>query len=796
MSYNIATKIYFGFGAILILLTGVAYFGTSSLNESSDTFVTYRSLARQTNADGRVQANMLMTRIFAKNFVISASRDNIDGVKERAERTLKMIDQADALTSDNAARKLLVGDLKRDLARYVEEFDKVTGWQAKRDELVINQLNVLGPETERKLTEIMTSALDDGDTVAAYQAGVTLRNLLLGRLYANRFLIQNDDASVDRAMREFRDMELSVEKLLSELENPERRELAEIIKVLQSEYISAFIKVRRVINNRNIIIKFQLDRIGPEVANRIERLKLSIKNEQDELGPAAQAKISNAVSITTTISLIAIISGLVIAGAIGRAVSRPIGSLTNAAKAMASGDFNQTVDTERSDEFGTLAKAFVAMRGAIDDKVNNLTLEINERERAENELSIAQSDLRKANEDLEEKVALRTAELREKEEQLSVALSNMSDGIFTLDSDLNFRMFNQRYIELSGFPSELYAEGKSIDGVLNYAADAGYYGPGDTKQLVAKRRRDLLSDEYVEIESVSPEGRILVGHKSPLNDGGALLVFSDVTERKLAEQKLNDAFLSISSSIRYASKIQKSILPSAQTMGEQFDEHFVYWEPRDVVGGDVYWSHRWGDGILLILGDCTGHGVPGAFMTLISTGALDRAMADVSVGDVSMLVQRMHRYMRGSLGQDSGDGSADDGLELGACFIEAGKSRLTFVGARFDLFVVDNNDVKLIRGGNKGIGYHEVTEDHAFDEIIVNSSPTTRFYMATDGAVDQINDINKKRFGKKCFKKLLLDVQKMPMSEQGDAIQDAIVVHQGAAPRLDDIAVVGFTVGT
>jgi PAS domain S-box-containing protein len=795
MNFNITTKIYFGFGAVLLLLIGVSYFGTSSLNSSSDTFVKYRTMARQTNADGRIQANMLMTRIFAKNFVISASSDNIDGVKERAQRTLEMIDEADLLTKHDSTRKLLVGDLKRDLNRYVEEFEKVTEWQAQRNELVVNRLNVLGPETERKLTEIMNSALSDGDTIAAYQAGVTLRNLLLGRLYANRFLIENDDASVDRAMSEFRQMGLSAEKLLSELENPERRELAEAVKVLQTEYMVAFTKVRRVIDSRNILIKYELDRIGPEVATFIERLKLSIKEEQDKLGPAAQAEITKAVSITTTIAIIAIIAGFVIAGAIGRAVSRPIRLLTTAAEAMAAGELNQVVDTDRNDEFGTLAKAFVAMRGAIDDKVNNLKLEIEERERAEGALSVAQSKLKKANEELEEKVALRTEELAEKEEQLRVALSNMTDGIFTLDSDLNFRMFNERYIELSGFPKELYVKGKSIDGILNHAAEAGYYGPGDTEQLVNKRRLELRSDDYVELETVTPEGRILVGHKSPLKDGGALVVFSDVTERVAAERKLQDAFHNISSSIKYASKIQKSILPSAQSLDAQFSDHFVYWEPRDVVGGDIYWSYRWGEGVLLILGDCTGHGVPGAFMTLISTGALDRAMADVPVGDVSQLVQRMHQNMRESLGQEDGNGGADDGLELGACFIAPGQSELKFVGARFDLFVVENNDVRLIRGGKKGIGYHEVTDKHSFDECIVESSPTTRFYMATDGAVDQINDMKKQRFGKKRFKNLLLEVQNMPMSEQGDAIRDAIIGHQGSAPRLDDIAVVGFSVG-
>ena len=90
MNVNLTTKIYLGFGAVLVLAVVISGFGIRGLMDASDTFGQYRNLARQTNADGRIQANMLMTRIFAKNFVISASADNIEGVRERAQRTLEM----------------------------------------------------------------------------------------------------------------------------------------------------------------------------------------------------------------------------------------------------------------------------------------------------------------------------------------------------------------------------------------------------------------------------------------------------------------------------------------------------------------------------------------------------------------------------------------------------------------------------------------------------------------------------------------------------------------------------------
>ena len=97
------------------------------------------------------------------------------------------------MTGANSGRQILLADLEESLKRYVENFDEVTVLQTQRDKLVSGSLNVVGPEIERGLTSIMTSALKDGDASAAYQASIKLRSLLLGRLYANRFLIENDD---------------------------------------------------------------------------------------------------------------------------------------------------------------------------------------------------------------------------------------------------------------------------------------------------------------------------------------------------------------------------------------------------------------------------------------------------------------------------------------------------------------------------------------------------------------------------------------------------------------------------
>lgn len=122
---KISTKVFSGFGIVLSLLVAIAVISLISLVGADRNFKEYRVLARQTNADGRVQANMLMTRIFAKNFVISASRDNIAGVEERAKKTAEMIEEARGLT-DNAGFLLMLDSLDREVTEYISQFEIVT----------------------------------------------------------------------------------------------------------------------------------------------------------------------------------------------------------------------------------------------------------------------------------------------------------------------------------------------------------------------------------------------------------------------------------------------------------------------------------------------------------------------------------------------------------------------------------------------------------------------------------------------------------------------------------------------
>ena len=365
---SVGKKIALGFAiciGVLVVVAGVGWFG---LGTASDGFARYRKIARDNVLLGRVQANLLEARIQVKNFLQTGDAKAVDTFNERFETLGKLVEEATE-SIHNPERAKLVEEILRDYKVYGESFEKIATAMRERRLTIEKTMDPTGRAMQERLTEIMSSAYKDNDAEAAYYAGRMQEHVLLGRLYAMKFLDTNRDEDADRAEKELKQaLFAAMEDLDQRLNNPRRRGLLESFKEARSAYLDAFERVVSNIKESNAIISDKLDTIGPIVAENAEKAKLSIKDEQDALGPTVQASNERVSMMTIVVGVIGAVLAVFFGVFITRRITLPIGVLKESALAVANGDLNQRIDLDQKDEIGQLANAFKTMVGNLLEK--------------------------------------------------------------------------------------------------------------------------------------------------------------------------------------------------------------------------------------------------------------------------------------------------------------------------------------------------------------------------------------------------------------------------------------------
>lgn len=250
----------------------------------------------------------------------------------------------------------------------------------------------------------------------------------------------------------------------------------------------------------------------------------------------------------------------------------------------------------------------------------------------------------------------------------------------------------------------------------------------------------------------------------------------------------------IRASISYAQRIQQSALPLEEDYNNMFPKSFVFYQPRDTVSGDFYWMHKVknSDEVLLAAIDCTGHGVPGAFMTMIAYNLLNRIVTDEVYSPEKILI-RLHQEVQKSLKQEKTNNQ--DGMDMTVASWNPKTSKLKFSGAKNPLVLVKDGEFvatkgsKCSIGGTRNMGFVEF-ELHKYD-----LSHGDRFYMYSDGIVDQFGGEDGRKFMSKRFKQVLFESSKLGIKEQGAFVEQTIKNYMGDSyKQLDDIVVLGVEV--
>jgi serine phosphatase RsbU (regulator of sigma subunit) len=337
------------------------------------------------------------------------------------------------------------------------------------------------------------------------------------------------------------------------------------------------------------------------------------------------------------------------------------------------------------------------------------------------------------------------------------------------------------------------AAGKRFPGLKEKGLQHPLFGP---------LRENLHRFQAQEITSLSQE--IVVGEHTYeqkltfMPDNQIIRVYSsDITERKQAEEIIREKNKEITDSIRYARRIQEAILPPESQLARALPGAFVLYKPKDIVSGDFYWFTQVDRTLVVAAADCTGHGVPGAFMSMIGNNLLNHIMHDGKVTSPGQALYRLDEGIKKILAQ--GSEQTNDGMDIALCFLALDKLNLSYAGAYRPLVLVRNGALTEYKASSFAIGGQQ-REGKSFTDNDIQLIPGDRLYLFTDGYTDQFGGEKGKKFMRKKFYDLLASTNHLSMGEQKAEIDR--VIEEWKAGRgtkidyeqVDDILVIGLMV--
>lgn len=263
-----------------------------------------------------------------------------------------------------------------------------------------------------------------------------------------------------------------------------------------------------------------------------------------------------------------------------------------------------------------------------------------------------------------------------------------------------------------------------------------------------------------------------------------------VKQKEVIEEKNKH----ITDSIKYAKRIQEAIIPGEDIVKGMLKNSFVLYKPKDIVSGDFYWIERKGNKILFAVVDCTGHGVPGAFMSIIGFNGLNQIVNEFGHIRPAEILTRLNKTISYTLRQRVEDSVIRDGMDMAICSIDLDSNKLEFAGAFNPLFIIRNNEVLEIKGDKQPIGNFLGQEDYEFTNKEIDLLPNDKLYLFSDGYADQFGGPNGKKLKYNYFRQLLLDNHAKPMEEQKVSIDDFFEKWRHGFEQIDDVCIIGVGV--
>ncbi len=400
--------------------------------------------------------------------------------------------------------------------------------------------------------------------------------------------------------------------------------------------------------------------------------------------------------------------------------------------------------------------------------------------------------------------------LKKSERKYRSILDTIREGYYEIDLKGQVKYFNNSLVTMFGYPQ---AELMKMN-YKDFMSEVEYTEARRVFKEVAQTGRPSFSYKWVVMVRGGIikwlEVSILLKKDEDAQPVGFFGICRDITERKKkekAEREMEiekEANQKIMSSIRYAKMIQTSILPDMEVMKQTIDDFFIIWRPKDIVSGDFYFFEKLDDGFIISISDCTGHGVPGGFMTMIADSGFKRIIANEEDLNPGSILKHLNLIIKTTLGKPllpqksigrTRWAGADDGLDASLVRVDMKNKKLLFAGANSPVFILNKDGCTIIRGDRQSIGFRKSDPDFEFTTHSLELDPDTSYYIFSDGFLDQIGGPKHKMFGRKKLAAILVKIWQLPFEEQKQVIETEFNEHCKDVEIKDDITFFGFRVG-
>ena len=522
--------------------------------------------------------------------------------------------------------------------------------------------------------------------------------------------------------------------------------------------------------------------------------------------------------------LISLVVIIILAFKIQKIFTHPIFNLNDAMQDVAqNNNYDIKIKHQSNDEFNMLFNGFNNMIDTIkkqNSQLENYTQTLNET------IAIKTDDINKQKEELENLVS--------SFEKNVIASKIDLDGIITYVSIAFCNISGYSQEELIGqnhkmmrhddMPSELFdrlwesiKSGEIWRGeIKSLKKDGGFYWSEaiisptfDKNNIITGYSaiwHDITSQKEVEDLSINLENKVKEKTKD-LNKQLRIVKFAERKQNELFEEvkktkvEIEIVHKQTRDSIEYASHIQQAIIPNNQQFKNYFSSFFTLWKPRDIVGGDIYLFEELRDEneCLLMVIDCTGHGVPGAFVTML-VKAIERQIVSKIFNDDTVevspawILSYFNRKMKTLLKQDNKDSPSNAGFDGGILYFNKKEKIVKYAGAETPLFIVQDDEMRMIKTDRHSVGYKKSDINYEYKEHIIDVSKPTRLYISTDGYLDQKGGDKGFPYGKKRFQKSIEENLNMSMEEQKEMLIQKMKTYQGDYFTVDDSTIIGMEI--